>query len=161
MSLLEEQREYASAIAHVRHWLQHDPLDEEAYRRLMRLLALAGDRMAALQAYLQCKGALQRELAAQPSAETVRTFERIRGAELGPQVSTERREGNLAASALVGRQAEWARARGRSHGDESLFRRPECRGKLRDTSRRDARGAVSPRQRPRRPSRGGDPVVDQ
>jgi DNA-binding SARP family transcriptional activator/tetratricopeptide (TPR) repeat protein len=111
VSLLEEQREYASAIAHVRHWLQHDPLDEEAYRRLMRLLALAGDRMAALQAYLQCKGALQRELAAQPSAETVRTFERIRGAELGPEVSTERREGNLAASALVGRQAEWARLR--------------------------------------------------
>ena len=99
-----------AAIARVRHWLQHDPLDEEAYRRLMRLLALGGDRMAALQAYLQCKGALQRELAAEPSAETVRTFERIRGAELG-LLSTERREGNLAASSLVGRQAEWARLR--------------------------------------------------
>ena len=40
VGLLEEQREYASAIARVRHWLQHDPLDEEAYRWLMRLLAL-------------------------------------------------------------------------------------------------------------------------
>src|SRR4029450_13963501 len=41
----------------------------------------------------------------------VRTFERFRGAELGPQVSTGGREGNLAASSLVGRQAEWARLR--------------------------------------------------
>jgi len=111
VGLLEEQREYASAIAHVRHWLQHDPLDEEAYRRLMRLLALGGDRMAALQAFVQCKAALQRELAAEPSAETVRSFERIRGAELGPRVSSGGREGNLAASSLVGRQAEWARLR--------------------------------------------------
>jgi len=111
VGLLEEQREYARAIAHVRHWLLHDPLDEEAYRRLMRLLALGGDRGAALQAYLQCKSALQRELAAEPSADTVRTFERIRATELGPETSAVRREGNLAASSLVGRQAEWARLR--------------------------------------------------
>jgi DNA-binding SARP family transcriptional activator len=44
VGLLEEQREYVSGIAHVRHWLEHDPLDEEAYRWLMRLHALAGDR---------------------------------------------------------------------------------------------------------------------
>ena len=81
VGLLEEQREYASAIARVRHWLQHDPLDEEAYRWLMRLLALAGDRVAALQAYRQCADALRRELGAEPSAATVRIYERIRDAE--------------------------------------------------------------------------------
>ncbi len=43
-----------------------------------------------------------RELGAEPSAETVRTFERIRGAELGPQVPTGGREGNLAASGAGG-----------------------------------------------------------
>ncbi len=111
VGLLEEQREYASAIAHVRHWLQHDPLDEEAYRWLMRLLALAGDRVAALQAYRQCNDALRRELAAEPSAETVRTYERIRGAEPGPPAPSGRREGTPAASSLVGRQAEWSRLR--------------------------------------------------
>jgi len=110
VGLLEEQREYASAIAHVRHWLQHDPLDEGAYRWLMRLLALAGDRVAALQAYRQCADALRRELAAEPSAETVRTHERIRGAEPGPPAPPGGREGTPAAS-LVGRQAEWARLR--------------------------------------------------
>jgi DNA-binding SARP family transcriptional activator/predicted ATPase len=110
VGLLEEQREYASAIAHVRHWLQHDPLDEEAYRWLMRLLALSGDRVAALQAYRQCADTLRRELATEPSAETVRTYERIRSAEPGPPGPSGGREGTPAAS-LVGRQAEWARLR--------------------------------------------------
>jgi predicted ATPase len=111
VGLLEKQREYASAIAHVRHWLRHDPLDEGAYRWLMRLLALAGDRPAALQAYRQCKDALHRELTAEPSAETVRTYERIRGAEPGPPRPSGGREGTPATWSLVGRQAEWARLR--------------------------------------------------
>jgi DNA-binding SARP family transcriptional activator len=109
--LLEEQREYVSAIARVRHWLQHDPLDEEAYRWLMRLLALAGDRVAALQAYRQCAEALQRELATEPSAATVRTYERIRDAEPGPEAPSGAREGTPAAPSLVGRQAEWSKLR--------------------------------------------------
>jgi DNA-binding SARP family transcriptional activator len=54
VGLLEGQREYPGAIAHVRRWLELDPLDEAAYRWLMRLLALTGDRPAALQAYRQC-----------------------------------------------------------------------------------------------------------
>ena len=111
VGLLEEQREYASAIAHVRHWLQHDPLDEGAYRWLMRLLALAGDRAAALQAFRQCKDALRRELAAEPTAETVRTYERIRAAEPGPPGPSGGREVPSPTSVLVGRQAEWARLR--------------------------------------------------
>ncbi len=112
VGLLEEQREYESAIPRVRHWLQHDPFDEEAYRWLMRLLSLCGDRTAALQAYRQCSDALQRELAAEPSAETVRTYERIRDAEPGPEAPSSRGpEGTPAASSLVGRQGEWARLR--------------------------------------------------
>jgi tetratricopeptide (TPR) repeat protein len=110
VGLLEEQREYASAIARVRHWQQHDPLDEAAYRWLMRLLALTGDRVAAIQAYRQCVEALRAELAAEPSAETIRTYERIRGAEPGPPPSGGP-EGTPAASALVGRHSEWSRLR--------------------------------------------------
>jgi len=111
VGLLEERREYASAIARVRHWLQHDPLDEEAYRWLMRLLALLGDRVAALQAYRQCADALRKELAAEPSAATVRTYERIRDAEPGPPEPSGEREGTPATPSLVGRQAEWASLR--------------------------------------------------
>jgi DNA-binding SARP family transcriptional activator/predicted ATPase len=106
---LEEGRDYASAIARVRHWLQHDPLDEEAYRRLMRLLVLAGDRVAALQAYHQCRDVLGRELSVEPSAQTARVYERIRAAEPGPKDPP----GDVActAPALVGRHAEWSRLR--------------------------------------------------
>jgi DNA-binding SARP family transcriptional activator/tetratricopeptide (TPR) repeat protein len=111
VGLLEGQREYPSAIARVRHWLQHDALDEEAYRWLMRLLALAGDRVAALQAYRQCADVLHRELAAEPSAETVRTYERIRSAESGLSARSAVREGIPAAPSLVGRKAEWSRLR--------------------------------------------------
>jgi len=111
-SVLEERREYASAVARVRHWLQHDPFDEEAHRRLMRLLALVGDRTGALQAFLQCAEALRRELAAEPSAEIVRLYERIRGAELDPPPSSRENEDAPAALPLVGRQAEWATLRG-------------------------------------------------
>jgi DNA-binding SARP family transcriptional activator/predicted ATPase len=111
VGLLEEQREYAGAISHVRHWLQHDSVDEAAYRWLMRLLALTGDRAGALQAYRQCEDGLRRELAAEPSAETVRTYEGIRSAEPGPSTPAGVAAEVPAALSLVGRQAEWARLR--------------------------------------------------
>ncbi len=111
VGLLEGQRDYSSAIGRVRHWLQHDPLDEEAYRWLMRLLALAGDRSAALQAYRQCADTLRRELDVEPSPATVRAYERIRDAEPGPDLPSARREAIPAAPSLVGRQAEWSRLR--------------------------------------------------
>jgi DNA-binding SARP family transcriptional activator len=109
--LLEEQRQYASAVARVHHWLQHDPVDEEAYRWLMRLLALAGDRAGALQAYRQCADVLQRELDAKPGAETVRAYERIRAAEDGLRPTGEGRTSGAGTPSLVGRQAEWVRLR--------------------------------------------------
>ncbi len=112
VGLLEEQREYASAIARVRHWLEHDPLDEAAHRWLMRLLALADDRVGALQAYRHCAEALRRELAAEPSEETVRLCQRIRDAKADPSAPSPRREGTPPPAPLVGRQAEWGRLRG-------------------------------------------------
>jgi DNA-binding SARP family transcriptional activator len=112
VGLLEEQREYANAIARVRHWLEHDPLDEVAHRWLMRLLALADDRVGALQAYRQCADALRRELAAEPSEETVRIHERIRDARPDSRAPSPEREGTPVPSPLVGRQAEWGTLRG-------------------------------------------------
>jgi DNA-binding SARP family transcriptional activator len=108
VGLLEQQREYAAAIPRVRHWLQHDPLDEEAHRWLMRLLALAGDRAAALQAFRQCAEALQRELGVEPAAATVRLHEQIRSVEVAPPQPSAARDEVLP---LVGRHAEWAKLR--------------------------------------------------
>jgi predicted ATPase/DNA-binding SARP family transcriptional activator len=111
VGLLEERREYASALTCVRHWLQHDPLDEAAYRWLMRLLALSGDRAAAQQAYRQCADALRRELDTEPSPETVRAYEVLRTAEPAVPVASGRREEPSAPPSLVGRQSEWERLR--------------------------------------------------
>jgi DNA-binding SARP family transcriptional activator/predicted ATPase len=111
VSLLEEQREYAAATAHVRHWLEHDPLDERAHRWLMRLLALDGDRAGALQAYGRCAEALRRELDAAPGPETLRAYERIRDAEPDGAGRAEPRDAAPSTPRLVGRRAEWTRLR--------------------------------------------------
>ena len=110
--LLEEQREYAEALTRVGHWLQHDPLDEEAHRWRMRLLALSGDRVGALQAYRQCADAIQRELGVEPGAATVRAYEGIRDAEPTPVAPSVSREANPPVVSLVGRRTEWAKLRG-------------------------------------------------
>lgn len=109
--MLEAEREYAAAIGQVRHWLAHDPLDEAAYRWLMKLLALAGDRPAALQAYRELGLVLGRELSAEPSPDTVRTYERIRDSDRGPAAPPPLRSEPATAVALVGRQAEWSKLR--------------------------------------------------
>ena len=59
------------------------PWQEEAHCRLMRLLALNGQRSAALAQYETCRHLLKRELGVEPSAETIALYERIRDGELG------------------------------------------------------------------------------
>jgi DNA-binding SARP family transcriptional activator len=81
VKLFEATREYQLAIPYVYHWLRHDPTDEEAYRQLMRLCALAHDRGAALRAFRDCRQTLQRELGTEPSEETLRLHELIERAD--------------------------------------------------------------------------------
>jgi len=72
------------AIATVRRLVALDPLNEEAQRLLMRLLADKGDRAAALQQYKACVEALRAELGIEPDAETRKLLEEIRGTEKPP-----------------------------------------------------------------------------
>lgn len=67
----------AEAEARLREVLRLDPWREEIYRRLMRLLAADGRRAEALRLYHECVAALRRELAVEPSRETVALFEAI------------------------------------------------------------------------------------
>jgi predicted ATPase/DNA-binding SARP family transcriptional activator len=71
-------------------WKQVDlaPWQEEAHQRLMRLLALSGQRSAALAQYETCRHLLQQELGVAPSAETVALYERIRNGEIGERRET-------------------------------------------------------------------------
>ena len=63
----------------IRRLLQYDPLSESAYRQLMRVLARADQRSAALDAYETCRRVLATELGLAPAVETVMLAEQIRG----------------------------------------------------------------------------------
>ncbi|HEY7621278.1 MAG TPA: AAA family ATPase [Solirubrobacteraceae bacterium] len=59
-----------TAIARTREQIVADPLAEDAHRDLIRRLAAAGDRPAALSAYIQLRELLARDLQIAPSAQT-------------------------------------------------------------------------------------------
>ncbi len=63
-------REYAEALQQARQLRDHDPLQESAYRRLMQIHVLQGDRVAALRVYHQCASILQKELGVELSPAT-------------------------------------------------------------------------------------------
>jgi predicted ATPase/DNA-binding SARP family transcriptional activator len=89
-----------------------DPWGDEAYRQLMRVLWLSGQRSAALEQYARVRRILQQELGVEPSAETTALYEHIRAA----ATSTPSNESppftshNLPAQTtpLIGRKAELA-----------------------------------------------------
>ncbi|WP_187329285.1 AAA family ATPase [Halomicronema hongdechloris] len=74
---LQEQREYGAAIAYAHRRLTHDPLCEAAYRRLMQLHGLNGDRASALQVYHRCVEVLEAKLGVEPSPATCEVVERL------------------------------------------------------------------------------------
>jgi predicted ATPase len=61
-----------------RRLLKYDPLSEFAYRQLMRVLARADQRSAALEVYETCRRMLATELGLAPAVETVTLAEQIR-----------------------------------------------------------------------------------
>src|SRR5437667_392503 len=61
-----------------RDTLGFDPLNEEGYRRLMRLRFSRGDRIGALRAYANCRAVLADQLQVEPEPETVALAKRIR-----------------------------------------------------------------------------------
>ncbi len=79
LSLLYEQGgDMERAIESVIRWLSFDPLNEEGYRRLMRLRFSKGDRVGALRAYTRCRTVLAEELQVEPEPGTVALAKRIR-----------------------------------------------------------------------------------
>lgn len=70
--------EYTPALDYGRRWLNQDPLNENAHRTLMRLLAGMGDRIGAIRQFESCAQKLQAELGIQPQTETKELFEAIR-----------------------------------------------------------------------------------
>jgi predicted ATPase/DNA-binding SARP family transcriptional activator len=73
----ERQEEYDKAEAYARQLLAADNLQEPAHYSLMRILALRGQRSAALSQYEQCRQLLATELGVAPSAETIALHQQI------------------------------------------------------------------------------------
>jgi predicted ATPase/DNA-binding SARP family transcriptional activator len=74
----ERAGQLAEAERAIRHLLEYDPLSESAYRQLMRVLARADQRSAALDTYETCRRVLATELGLAPAVETVTLAEQIR-----------------------------------------------------------------------------------
>jgi DNA-binding SARP family transcriptional activator len=73
-----EQGEHEQAESYARRQIELEPWREQAYQQLMRMLALSGQRSAALAQYEACRKALAKELDVEPSAATKRIYEAIR-----------------------------------------------------------------------------------
>jgi DNA-binding SARP family transcriptional activator/predicted ATPase len=78
----EQYGEYEHALQHTWRQVELDPWRENAHRQLMRLLALSGQRGAALAQYETCRRLLAEELGVEPAAETTRLYEQIRDGKL-------------------------------------------------------------------------------
>lgn len=108
--LLERGR-LEQAIVYARRWQSLDPLDEAAARRAMELLALTGQRTAAMQEYQELMDRLRTELGVVPQAETLQLYREIKQDrhQTAPAPPT---AGNLAAhmpgSLFVGREKDMA-----------------------------------------------------
>lgn len=78
----EQHGDLAKACQYAWNQIDLAPWQEETHRRLMRLLALSGQRGAALAQYETCRHVLKQELGVEPSPETVALYERIRDGEI-------------------------------------------------------------------------------
>jgi DNA-binding SARP family transcriptional activator/predicted ATPase len=78
----EQRGEYEQARDYAWRQVELEPWQEEAHRQLMRLLALSGQRSAALAQYETCCRLLAEELGVEPAEETTRLYEQIRDGDL-------------------------------------------------------------------------------
>lgn len=78
VTVYEGLKDYDQALNYARQQLELDSFNEASHRALMRLLALSGQRGAALAQYHLCRELLHRELGIGPAPETEGLFNRIR-----------------------------------------------------------------------------------
>jgi DNA-binding SARP family transcriptional activator len=104
VELYSKQHDLPAGITAARRLLELAPWQEEAHRHLILLLALSGQRNAALRQYDTCREILARELDVEPSPETTALAERVRRVIVPP--SQESHPPSRRELPFVGRQAE-------------------------------------------------------
>ena len=78
----EQRGDFERAQTWAWRQIELEPWDEAAHQRVMRLLALSGQRSAALAQYETCRRQLAEELGVEPAEETTRLYEQIRDGRL-------------------------------------------------------------------------------
>ncbi len=108
---LEAQRAYSGALPYAQYLLQHDPLNEAAYRHLMRLHLALGQRADAHRVYHACAAMLEQEFGTKPARATQDLYEQLLSTETAPAPATAGRgpDEQPAAPPLIGREQAWAR----------------------------------------------------
>jgi len=104
---LEAGSAYTEALKVYQELLSQDPLQEAEQQAVIRLLALGGDRNAALRQYEQYKVLLLDQLRLEPSPEMQAMYEQIRSGGL-PLPANQSLLQTLAEPPLVGRAEDWA-----------------------------------------------------
>lgn len=112
IQITETERNYRKAISLAERLLRYDPLSEGAYRTLIRLHAMHGDRAAALRTYHVCATVLHRELGVTPSISTRTAYEQLLNTEVIP---TQPLPQVASFAALIGRNNEWSHMLERWH----------------------------------------------
>ncbi|TNE47150.1 MAG: tetratricopeptide repeat protein [Deltaproteobacteria bacterium] len=79
----KQRGDYEQAEGCLGKWLELEPWSEEAHREKMHVLALSGQRSAALAQYHTCVEVLLSEFQADPADETVELYEQIHYEEVG------------------------------------------------------------------------------
>ncbi|MDP9372641.1 MAG: SARP family transcriptional regulator, partial [Chloroflexota bacterium] len=112
--------EWAAGIDVLTRLFALDPWREDAHRQLMTLLALSGQRDAALAQYRTCRRLLAGELGVEPEAETAALAEQIRAGALAAPPPARPAALPIPPTPLVGRADELARI-------DTLLALPACR----------------------------------
>jgi DNA-binding SARP family transcriptional activator/Flp pilus assembly protein TadD len=145
ISLYEQLHRFQDAIPPARELVETVPLNEDAHRTLIRLLAEAGQHAAAQRQYDACVELLRYEIGTAPQKQTIDLIERIRNGRIGcgdttfspPHRSTgvERAQNRIKAEELCGLAAYSLRISvyhsghietARKHYLEAIDIDPEC-----------------------------------
>lgn len=123
----ELQADFQAARRHAARQLELDPWREEAHRQMMRVLALDGQRSAALAQYETCKKVLAEELDVEPAEETRELYEQIKldklsfiPNQLSNDLSTPVNNLPIQLTPFIGREAELLQL-------EEYITDPQCR----------------------------------
>ncbi len=119
----ERRGETRQARRYAHRQVEMEPWREEAHRQLMRLLALVGQRSAALAQYKVCRRTLAEELHVEPTDQTTALYESIRAGASAPSLlrfSAPLHRLSPSPTPFVGRETELAEL-------ADLLASPDCR----------------------------------